>query len=289
MTTATEVIPRSPAISLSLRWLRRNRLAAIGGAILLLWIVLLVAGPLITPYSPIEQNMDHRFAPPSAMFPFGTDRLGRDVLTRVIYGARISLPVAVLLVALSMVIGSVVGSISSYAGGWSDTLVQRVVEITLAFPPIILAMAIAAALGSGLTSSVIAIVAVSWPNYARLVRGEVMQARQMEYVQASRVIGSPWWRILSRTILPNIFSPIMVYASLDLGSALLLFSGLSFLGLGATPPAPEWGAMIADGATTFERWWLATAPGVALLSAVLGFNFLGDGIRDWLDPRLRSR
>jgi peptide/nickel transport system permease protein len=267
-------------------------LALVGAVAAAAWVVAALAAPLLAPSDPLAQGAP-RFLPPSAAHLFGTDELGRDVLSRVLYGARISLPLAALLVGLSMVIGAVLGGIAGYFGGWVDELVMRVADLVFAFPTIILAMAVAAALGPDLRNAVLAIVVVSWPAYARVVRGLVLSARQADYVNATRLLGASARRALAVDVLPNVAGPVLVLATLDLGTAVLLLSGLSFLGLGARPPAPEWGAMVAAGAQNFDRWWVGMFPGLAILTVVLAFNFLGDTLRDALDPRtsrtIRSR
>jgi len=217
----------------------------------------------------------------------GTDQLGRDVLSRIIYGGRVSLPIGFLVVALSVITGTVLGSIAGYFGGAVDTALMRITDMVMGFPAIILAMAIAAALGAGLDKSTLAIVIVWWPSYARIVRSLVLTVRENEYVTASRAVGCRQGRILLRTVLPNCMAPAIVMATMDIGNAILTFSGLSFLGLGAVPPTPEWGSMVASGILVFDQWWVSAFPGLAIMSVVMGFNFLGDGLRDALDPRLR--
>ena len=222
---------------------------------------------------------------PSGQHWLGTDELGRDVLSRVIFGARVSLPLAVLLVLGAMVIGSVIGALAGFFGGWVDSVTMRVADVFFAFPGIILAMAVAAALGPELRNAVLAVVVVSWPSYARLMRSLVLSARQSQYVTASRLLGASPLRALLVDIRPNVVGPILVMAALDVGNAVLLLSGLSFLGLGAQPPVAEWGAMVSAGAQNFDKWWIGLFPGLAILTVVLAFNFVGDSLRDALDPR----
>ena len=271
----------------TLRYIRRSPLALMGLVIVVAWILVSVFAPVVAPYAPLHQDLKHRLEPPSTAHIMGTDQLGRDVLSRIIYGGRISLPVGFLVVACSTLVGTLLGSIAGYAGGALDTALMRITDMVMAFPAIILAMAIAAALGAGLAKSTLAIVVVWWPSYARIVRSLVLSVRENEYVTAARCLGCSERRILFRTVLPNCIAPAIVMATTDLGNAILTFSGLSFLGLGAVPPAPEWGMMVASGILVFDQWWVSAFPGLAILSIVLGFNFLGDGLRDALDPRLR--
>jgi peptide/nickel transport system permease protein len=268
-------------------FLRRNPLVVVGGLIVLAWIAASLAAPLISPYGPLAQRITERLQPPSAGHPFGTDALGRDILSRVLHGGRISLPVGFGVVAVSLVIGGAIGAISGFGPGWLDAMLMRATDMVMAFPIIILAMTIAAALGPGLDHTMIALVAVSWPRYARVTRGLVLSVKSNEYVYASRALGASEPHVLLRVVLPNCLAPAVVMATLDLGNAILTFSGLSFLGLGSPPPAPEWGAMVAAGTQNFDQWWVSTFPGVAILTLVLAFNFIGDGVRDALDPRLR--
>lgn len=273
---------RMPRMRLPRAW--RRPLAVVGLVIVAFWVLVMVFGPLIAPHDPLAQESP-RFLPPSAEHLFGTDGVGRDVFSRVIAGARISLPVALLLVAISLVIGSTVGAIAGYVGGVVDSVLMRIVDLFFSFPAIVLAMAVSAALGPSLVNAVAAIVVVSWPAYARVTRSLVLGLRDANYVAASRLLGTSSARALLRDIGPNIIGPILVVATLELGNAILLLSGLSFLGLGAVPPTPEWGAMVADGSRAFYNYWIALFPGLAIFSVVLAFNFIGDALRDALDPR----
>jgi len=270
----------------SLRVLAGNRMAMAGAAIILIWGIVAIAAPLIAPYDALAQKIEDRLSPPSARHLFGTDELGRDVFSRVVYGAQISLPVGLLVVLFAALTGALVGALAGYIGGVFDLLIMRLADITLAFPSIVLALAIASVLGPSLKNALIAMILVWWPEYARLMRGQVLSVRNDEYVAAARVVGAPDGRILLRHIIPNTLAPIIVKASLDAGSAILTIAALSFIGLGAVPPTPEWGAMISMGRFKFYQWWLTTFPGLAVLSVVLGFNFLGDGVRDAFDPRM---
>jgi len=272
----------------SLRILAGNRMAMVGAAIILMWGIVAIAAPLIAPYDALAQKIEDRLSAPSVQHLFGTDELGRDVFSRVVYGAQISLPVGLLVVVFAMLMGALVGALAGYIGGVFDLLIMRLADITLAFPSIVLALAIASVLGPSLKNALIAMILVWWPEYARLMRGQVLSVRNDEYVVAARVLGARDGRILLRHIIPNTLAPIIVKASLDAGSAILTIAALSFIGLGAVPPTPEWGAMISMGRFKFYQWWLTTFPGLAVLSVVLGFNFLGDGVRDAFDPRMGS-
>src|SRR5579859_2110294 len=241
------VVVRRPTTRVTslLRFCRRNPLVLGGALVVLVWVVVSIAAPLIAPYGPLTQKVSDRLQAPGAAHPFGTDALGRDILSRVLYGGRISLPVGFLVVSVSLVIGGLIGAIAGFGPGWVDGLLMRFTDMVMAFPIIILAMTIAAALGPGLEHTMIALVAVSWPRYARVMRALVLSVKQNEYVFASRAMGGSEAHVLSRVVLPNCLAPAVVMATLDLGNAILTFSGLSFLGLGSPPPAPEWGAMVA--------------------------------------------
>ena len=262
----------------------RQPLAIAGMTLAGAWILVAIFAPLIAPHDPLEQSAQ-LFLPPSPSHLFGTDELGRDVLSRVLWGSRLSLPLAFFLVAMAVAIGGALGGLAGYFGGWVDEVVMRATDLVFAFPTIILAMAVTAALGPSLRNAVLAVVVVFWPAYARVVRGLVLSLGQSEYVSAARLLGASSRRALIVDVLPNVAGPVLVLATLDLGNAVLLLAGLSFLGLGSQPPTPEWGSMVNTGTQYFERWWLGTFPGFAILSAVLAFNFLGDSLRDALDPR----
>jgi peptide/nickel transport system permease protein len=262
----------------------RQPLTVVGATIAVVWFLVAALAPLIAPHDPLEQSFVP-FSPPSSDHPFGTDELGRDVLSRVIYGARISLPLGLLLVVLASTIGGVLGALAGYFRGWVDGVVMRTADLVFAFPAIILAMVVTASLGRGLTNAVLALVIVAWPSYARVVRSLVLSVGDTEYVWASRLLGASARRALVREVLPNVIGPVLVLATLDVGNAILLLSGLSFLGLGAQPPAAEWGSMVATGTQYFQFWWMGTFPGLAIFTAVLAFNFVGDSLRDIFDPR----
>ena len=259
-------------------------LALVGAAVALAWIVIAIFAPLIAPHDPLAQNAAP-FEPPSSAHLFGTDELGRDIFSRVLYGARISLPLALLLVALAMTIGSILGALAGYFRFWVDGLVMRTADLVFAFPAIILAMVVTAVLGRGLRNAVLAIVVVAWPAYARVVRSLVLSIGESDYVYATRLLGASARRALFRDVLPNVAGPVLVLATLDFGNAILFLSALSFLGLGAQPPTAEWGSMVATGTQYFQNWWMGTFPGLAIFTAVLAFNFLGDSLRDVLDPQ----
>jgi peptide/nickel transport system permease protein len=281
--------PRRSTFSAVVMFCRRNPLVVIGAVVVLAWVLAAIFAPLLAPYGPLTQKVTDRLKPPSPAHLFGTDELGRDILSRVIYGARISIPVGVLVVVVALVVGGGIGALAGYGPGWLDTSLMRVTEMVMAFPIIILAMTIAAALGPGLDHAVVALVAVSWPRYSRVIRGLVLSVKENEYVMASRAMGGTSRHVLLKSVLPNCLAPAVVMATLDLGGAILTFAGLSFLGLGSPPPAPEWGAMVAAGTQSFDQWWVSTFPGAAILTLVMAFNFVGDGVRDALDPRLRRR
>ncbi|HKO09248.1 MAG TPA: ABC transporter permease [Alphaproteobacteria bacterium] len=271
------------------RWLRRYGLASLGAAIILAWILVALFAPLISPYLPDTVEVTKRLQPPEAAHWLGTDALGRDDLTRLLYGARISLSTGFIVVVVGAVFGTLLGGIAAYARGAVEELIMRATDLVLCFPPIILALAIAAALGIGTTNTIIAMLVVWWPKFARLARSLVLVQRSHEYVEAATVVGLTPARILLRHIIPNAIGPLVVLVTLDVGNAIITFAGLSFLGLGVVPPTPEWGSMVAEGRELVEQWWVAAFPGLAILTVVLGFNFLGDGIRDWLDPKARRR
>ena len=262
----------------------RQPLAIIGMILAGAWILIAIFAPLIAPYDPLAQTSNLTLAPSLAHL-FGTDELGRDVFSRVLLGSRLSLPLAFVLVTAAVAVGGALGGLAGYFGGWVDEVVMRATDLVFAFPTIILAMAVTAALGPSLRNAVLAVLVVFWPSYARVVRGLVLSLGQADYVAATRLLGASALRALVVDVLPNVAGPVLVLATLDLGNAVLLLAGLSFLGLGAQPPTPEWGSMVNTGTQYFQRWWMGTFPGFAILSVVLAFNFLGDSLRDALDPR----
>jgi peptide/nickel transport system permease protein len=282
-------VARVPAVVGSARRarLRGNTALVVGALVVGTWVVVALAAPLLAPQSPVELDVMNRLAPPSREHPFGTDEAGRDNFSRILYGARITIPAALAVIVVATLVGGTVGAIAGYAGGRLDEVLMRIVDVVLAFPSILLAMAITAALGLGLRHAMLAMVLVWWPEFSRLARGQVLAVKANDYVLAARALGVPAHRVLLGHVLPNAFPPLVVKGTLDVGNAIILTAALSFLGLGAVPPDPEWGAMIAAGRAKFEYWWVATFPGLAILSVVLGFNFLGDGLQDLLNPRLR--
>ncbi len=271
------------------RRIRRYGLAWVGASIVLAWLLIAIFAPWIAPYPPDAQIITNRLAAPSAAHWLGTDILGRDVFSRLLHGSRVSLLAGFSVVLLGASIGTAIGIVAAWLRGWGEEALMRLTDLVLCFPPIILALALAAALGIGTTNTIIAMLVVWWPKFARLARSRAIVQRSQDYVEAATVLGLPQKRILMRHILPNTFGPIAVLCTLDLGIAILTFAGLSFLGLGVVPPTPEWGSMVAEGRELVEQWWVATFPGLAILSVVVGFNFLGDGLRDWFDPKAQSR
>lgn len=266
--------------------LLKNRLAAAAGVLLLAFLLLAVAAPLVAPHDPLAQNLYDRLQPPSLSNPFGTDDFGRDVLSRVIHGARISLRVGVTAVLIALVAGVPIGLSSGYWGGALDQALMRAMDLMLAFPSILLAIAIVAILGPGLENAMLAVGIVAVPQYARLVRASALAVRGQDYVQAVRALGGGDLRILFSSVLPNCLTPLIVQSTLGLATAILDAAGLSFLGLGAQPPLPEWGAMLTGGRELVLRApWVLTFPGLAIFLTVLAFNLVGDGLRDALDPR----
>ncbi|MDW7981270.1 MAG: ABC transporter permease [Thermomicrobium sp.] len=271
-------------------FLAQSPLNVLGIVLIGIFLFLVAFGSLLAPHDPVQPNVAVKLQPPSSTYWFGTDELGRDILSRVMSGAKYSLGVAFIILSVAVVVGTLVGLIAGYVGGIVDEVLMRVTDLFLAFPALVLAMAIAATLGRNLQNTVIALTVVYWPWYARLVRGQVLWLKEREFIEAARAIGASPLRILGRHLLPNTLAVVIVQLTLDVGYAVLATSGLSFIGLGAQPPTPEWGTMIAGARTFFrEAWWYITFPGLALTLTVLGFNLLGDGLRDFLDPRTRRR
>lgn len=268
--------------------MRRNRGATAGAIIVLFFIAASALAPWLTDDDPIQVQFDRRFAPPSVRHPLGTDSFGRDLLSRVLYGGRLSLSVGLIAIVISDAIGIPLGLITGYRGGRFDDIMMRIVDLWLAFPGLLVAIAIVAILGPGLQNVMIAIGIGGIPGLVRLVRGNVLSVREQEFVDAARATGGGDAHIVRVHIFPNVLAPIVVLTTLRLAGAILSGVGLSFLGLGAQPPSPEWGAIVAEGrAYLREAWWVSTLPGVAIFMTVMGFNLLGDGLRDAFDPRLR--
>jgi peptide/nickel transport system permease protein len=253
---------------------------------MLLFLVLAAVGPHIVPYDAVAQDLSAQLAPPSSAHLFGTDSLGRDIFSRVVVGTRYSVPTGFMVVAIALGVGMLVGAVAGFLGGWADDALMRVTDLFLAFPALILAMAIAGARGPGLFNALLALSVAWWPPYARLMRGQVLTARSSLYVEAARCLGASPSRVLFWHILPNCIAPLVVQGTLDLGSVILTAAGLSFIGFGAQPPLPEWGSMVNSGRMyVVSHWWVPTFPGLAILLCVLCFNLFGDGLRDALDPR----
>ena len=275
----------------AVRTLRRKPVALAGFGVIAGWLLLGLLAPILPIQDPNHQALAEKLQAPGREHLFGTDDLGRDMISRVIYGARISLPAGILVILLTGTVGSLLGAIAGYVGGVVDSVIMRAADAVLSFPSIILAMAITAARGGpGLSNALLAVGFVLWPEYARLMRGQVLAIRANEYVTAAESIGASRPRVLFRHILPSTDAPLIVKGTLDVGAAIVLTAGLSFIGLGAVPPDAEWGAMIKQGADKgLQYWWYAAVPGLAIMSVVMALNFFGDGLRDALDPRRRGR
>jgi peptide/nickel transport system permease protein len=270
------------------RRLRHHPDVVLGLIVVVGWILLAILAPTIAPHDPLEQNVSNRLQPPSPDAWMGTDELGRDIFSRVLYGARITIPAALIVVIVAWIIGTFAGALAGYAGGMWDEILMRLTDLFMAFPTIILAMAVTAALGADIRNAILALIVVRWPDYSRLTRGLVLEAKNKQYVEATRSLGAGHTHLLGRTLLPNTVAPALVYASLDIGNAILLFAGLSFLGLGPEPASPEWGRMVSLGIDFFDQWWMWLFPGIAIATLVMAFNFIGDGLRDILDPHTRK-
>ncbi|WP_296746923.1 nickel transporter permease [Mesorhizobium sp.] len=264
-----------------------NRLAFVGLLIIIGLLLVAALADVLAPYSPTIGDLKNaRLLPPSAAHWFGTDDLGRDIYSRIVYGSRWTLYVVVLVAVIAAPIGLLVGTVAGYAGGWIDAVLMRITDIFLAFPKLVLALAFVAALGPGIQNAVIAIAITSWPPYARIARAETLTVRNSDFIKAVQLMGASPFRVVLRHIMPLCISSLIIRVTLDMAGIILTAAGLGFLGLGAQPPLPEWGAMIASGRRfILDQWWVAAAPGVAILIVSLGFNLLGDGLRDALDPR----
>ena len=272
------------------RELATNPLTLVGIMVIAGLLVMAVAAPGMTSYDPLAQDLSQRLLPPSNAHWCGTDELGRDIFARILYGARITLRIVLLVLAVVAPAGLLVGCAAGYLGGWVDAVLMRITDIFLAFPKLILALALVAALGPGLDNAVIAIALTAWPPFARIVRARTVSLREAEFVQAARLMGAGRARIIVAHIVPLCLPPLVVRMTLEMSGIILTAAGLGFLGLGAQPPMPEWGAMISTGrAFLLDQWWVATMPGIAIFVVSLGFNLFGDGLRDVLDPKTETR
>ncbi|KXF92006.1 ABC transporter permease [Phaeobacter inhibens] len=266
--------------------LMRNPLAVLGAVIITILILAAALAPWIAPHSPVGQDLSSRLLPPSAAYWMGTDELGRDIFSRVVYGARITLMIVALVAVISAPLGLIIGAISGYFGGWIDRILMGITDVFLSMPKLILALAFVAALGPGIENAIIAIAITAWPAYARIARAETLTFRNAEFIAATRLLGASHSRVILHHVLPLCTSSMIVRVTLDMAGIILTAAGLGFLGLGAQPPLPEWGAMISRGRVfILDQWWVATMPGIAIIVVSLGFCFLGDGLRDVLDPK----
>ena len=280
---------RKSMLMITLRRLGKNKMAMAGLVILLLMILIALLSGVLAPYSFEETDLYNTFGTPSRAHPFGTDELGRDIFSRVVYGARVSLSAALAAVGLSLVIGIPLGAIAGSFGGWVDNLIMRITDVFLSFPPLLLAIAMVAVMGSSLNNAILAIALSWWPWYTRLIRGQAISVKERKFVQAAETIGTGRMKIIFKHIIPNCISPVIVQASMDIGGVILTVASLSFLGLGAQLPTPEWGLMISMGRRFFpDSWWYCIFPGLAIFVTVLCFNLLGDAIREILDPKTRK-
>lgn len=280
--------PRLEDLKHTLYLWKRTPLAMIGSIMILLFLLVAIFAPLLAPFSPTAQDMNNRLQAPSRQHPFGTDQFGRDIFSRVIYGARIEVWIIFLVSIISITIGVLIGLTAGYWGRFMDEALMRITDMFMAFPRLVLAMAFTAALGPTLTNTIIAIALVDWTIYARLSRADTIKVKSQPYIEAIRTLGASNPRIMALHVLPMSISPVIVQLTLRMGTIILTAAGLGFLGLGAPPPTPEWGAVVSDGRSyLYQQWWISTFPGLAIAMVVLGFNFLGDGIRDILDPKIR--
>ena len=268
---------------------KSNYLFTFGVIICLFWIIMAISAPFVAPYDPVVQDLTLRLKAPSAAHIFGTDNFGRDIFSRVIYGGRYSLLAGCLTVVIAGCIGTIYGAVAGYVGGAVDNVMMRLSEMILSFPSLILAMIINAVMGSNLFNTMFALVIVAWPSYARVMRSVVLSVRENEYVTASEALVASRSRILLKEIIPNSITSVLIMATTDIGNQILMFSTLSFLGLGSAPPTPEWGMMVSDGVQYFNKFWVAGFPGLAIFTMAVGANFIGDGLRDLLDPKLRKQ
>ncbi|PMQ02545.1 MAG: peptide ABC transporter permease [Dictyoglomus sp. NZ13-RE01] len=272
---------------IAIKRLIKNKLAIVGFIIVLVFVIVALFAPHIAPYDPLQVDLSKSLLPPNREHILGTDEFGRDILSRLIHGARTSLQIAFFAQIISISLGTVMGLIAGYYGGWIDDLIMRIVEILFAFPFLLFVIAVVATLGTGIQNLYIAVALIGWAGVSRIVRGQVLSLRERDFIASAKAIGASTWRILFRHILPNALSPIIIEATLGMGGMIMLEAGLSFLGLGVQAPTPSWGSMVQAGlAYLRSRWWYPVAPGVVIMIVVFGFNLLGDGLRDALDPRL---
>ncbi len=272
----------------TLRLLRRNPSAVAGFIVITVMVLMAFSAPYLAPYDPIRIDLKARLSPPSKDHVFGTDELGRDILSRIMYGARISLRIGVLVILISGGLGALIGGVSGYVGKGSDNIIMRIMDVVLSFPPLVLAMALAAAMGPNLNNAILAVAFVMIPKFARMVRGEALVVKEKQFIAAARSSGASSLWVIVHHVVPNCLSSVIVLATLILGETILIAASLSFIGLGAQPPSPEWGAMISVGRKfLMDQWWYATFPGLFILLTVIGFNIFGDALRDILDPRIR--
>ena len=278
--------------SLAAQAFKKNRIAVVGGIIVVCVYLIALVTPLIAPHDPATQAslVESRLVPPGGGFPLGTDHLSRDVLSRMMYGARISLSIGFVAVGISITIGTLLGAVSGYLGGWVDTVLMRFVDMVISFPRLVLLIAIVALFDSNSIFLIMAILGFTqWPQSARIVRGEVLSLREREFIEAARALGFSRRRIILRHVIPNVLAPVIIAATLGIGNVIVLEAGLSFLGLGLQPPTPSWGSMVSDGRDhLLTAWWISTFPGLAIVLTVVAFNLVGDGLRDAFDPRLRA-
>ena len=284
----TERAGRFKELRYSLHLLLSNPISTIGVAGVLLLLIVTIFAPIMATHDPLEISLTGRFLPPSGEHLFGTDHLGRDIFSRVVYGSRISLTVGFITLIEATLIGTIIGLVAGYTGGTVDSVIMRITDVFLAFPNIILALSVAAALGRGIESVMIALGITWWPLYARLIRGQTLSVREEQYIEGAKLSGAGNLRIMLKHILPNCIAPLIVQISMDIGFTILAAASMGFLGIGAQSPSPEWGLQCASGSKYLVyQWWISTFPGLAIFISVISFNLLGDGLRDILDPRLR--
>ena len=284
-----ENAPSDSQWRIAFRHFRKSKIALIGLIVLVFMYLLAIIAPLIAPYDPIAQAVSNSFQAPGMQHWLGTDRFGRDILSRILYGARISLSIGLVATLISVTLGTVLGAVAGFFGGRIDGAIMRFTDMVLAFPRLVLLIMIVALFSPSMAVIIIVLGLTQWPNTTRIVRGDVLSLREREYIQAAHALGMSKSRIIFRHLIPNVLAPVIVTATLGIGNTIVLEAGLSFLGLGIQPPTPSWGNMVADGRDSLlGAWWVATFPGLAIVLTVLAFNLVGDGLRDALDPRLRT-